>query len=684
MKLGIPDIIDGDWQSVRIALQKLTSLRLGSEATPMWESIKLLGLTASRLVWTDANSTLASKNLVDLVAGTSGILSVADDGDGSITLNVSDLSDPGADRIPFWDETDNKITWASVIGNGLTLSGTNLYWAWLNMESLSDSPDDKSMMVYKGVSAGMEWKVGSDLLDEIGLGTGDSPQFTAIELGHANDTTIARSGAGRISVEGTNVMLVGDAPTAHTHDGDTLQLDGVNSNGGAFSFITSGTVTFSQAIASSGNVKLNTTTHADQTGVIEKNNKRFLYDFSYGDNGAVEIAGYNIFLGEESGNFSMGETGTEVYHGSYNIGIGYKTLEKVTIGYENIAIGSHCLENVTTPSINIGLGCYSLYNVTIGPANIAIGYEAGYSITEGTHNFALGSSSLKFNITGDYNTCIGNFSGYGADGNGTFSNNVFIGYKAGYGARSGADDNIAIGYEADLPSATGSNQLVIGDLLWGNMGGANKLGIGAIPYSCLHVYYPYARTDTTPRSVLLLSSNDYNLSNTLEVKATGHADSQSGRIFQLQTRISTTYLGNLSLQPLGGVVGIGETLPVTQFEMTGTAPYFTLHNSTHEDGDGGRESRIIARGEQSGGEESVLGYMEFAHDGAVDDQKGLWRILLNDGNDGTAPSITAIQLKADGGVFFPNMKSGADQAAAGAAAGELYIDTDDNTIKVGV
>jgi len=48
------------------------------------------------------------------------------------------------------------------------------------------------------------------------INTGASPQFTGIELGHATDTTITRVSAGIIAVEGTNVMLVGDAPTAHT------------------------------------------------------------------------------------------------------------------------------------------------------------------------------------------------------------------------------------------------------------------------------------------------------------------------------------------------------------------------------------------------------------------------------------------------------------------------------------
>ena len=39
----------------------------------------------------------------------------------------------------------------------------------------------------------------------LGLGTGDSPQFTGIELGHASDTTIARASAGEISVEGAQL-----------------------------------------------------------------------------------------------------------------------------------------------------------------------------------------------------------------------------------------------------------------------------------------------------------------------------------------------------------------------------------------------------------------------------------------------------------------------------------------------
>ena len=87
-----------------------------------------------------------------------------------------------------------------------------------------------------------------------------------------------------------------------------------------------------------------------------------------------------------------------------------------------------------------------------------------------------------------------------------------------------------------------------------------------------------------------------------------------------------------------GKVGIGETAPVTLMELSSTAPYLTIHNTTHEDGNYGREGKIIFRGEQSGGEETVLGELEFSHDGASDSQNGKFSLRVNDGDDGTSPS----------------------------------------------
>lgn len=58
----------------------------------------------------------------------------------------------------------------------------------------------------------------------LGLGTGDSPQFTAVNVGHATDTTLARLSAGDLSVEGNRIYRAGgtDVPVA---DGGTGASD---------------------------------------------------------------------------------------------------------------------------------------------------------------------------------------------------------------------------------------------------------------------------------------------------------------------------------------------------------------------------------------------------------------------------------------------------------------------------
>ena len=75
---------------------------------------------------------------------------------------------------------------------------------------------------------------------------------------------------------------------------------------------------------------------------------------------------------------------------------------------------------------------------------------------------------------------------------------------------------------------------------------------------------------------------------------------------------------------------------------TSTTPTFktsaTLKNDTHEDTDGGRASKIIYQGEQSGGEISTLAEIEASHDGTADDEKANLIFRTNDGSDGASPT----------------------------------------------
>ena len=63
-----------------------------------------------------------------------------------------------------------------------------------------------------------------------------------------------------------------------------------------------------------------------------------------------------------------------------------------------------------------------------------------------------------------------------------------------------------------------------------------------------------------------------------------------------------------------------------------------LHNRTHEDTEGGRESLITFKGEQSGGEISTLAQIQASHDGTSDDEKADLIFKTNDGSDGASPT----------------------------------------------
>ena len=82
-----------------------------------------------------------------------------------------------------------------------------------------------------------------------------------------------------------------------------------------------------------------------------------------------------------------------------------------------------------------------------------------------------------------------------------------------------------------------------------------------------------------------------------------------------------------------------DTVDVTgDITTTDSTPELILLNNTHEDTDGGREGKITFKGEQSGGEVTVLGQIQSSHDGTSDDQKGDLIFKTNDGSDGSSPT----------------------------------------------
>ena len=146
--------------------------------------------------------------------------------------------------------------------------------------------------------------------------------------------------------------------------------------------------------------------------------------------------------------------------------------------------------------------------------------------------------------------------------------------------------------------------------------------------------------------------SSYKFASNIDMEAAGtfSASSRPSRIIFRTMAVGTTTIQTRVTVDSTGNIGFGETAPETLLEMTGATPYLTLHNDTHEDSDGGRESRLNFKGEQTGGEKSTLARVEVGHDGAVDDEKGYWDLFINDGNDGDTPT-KAVRVDSTGLVI---------------------------------
>ena len=91
---------------------------------------------------------------------------------------------------------------------------------------------------------------------------------------------------------------------------------------------------------------------------------------------------------------------------------------------------------------------------------------------------------------------------------------------------------------------------------------------------------------------------------------------------------------------------LGGTQPSSKLELSGTGaagnlPYLTLSNTTDEDTESGRETRVIFKG-NNGGTTQTLGYFDVSHSGTGNDTKGKMRFFINDGSNNNAEKETLV------------------------------------------
>jgi hypothetical protein len=160
------------------------------------------------------------------------------------------------------------------------------------------------------------------------------------------------------------------------------------------------------------------------------------------------------------------------------------------IGLQNTYLGVGAGEfNIMNGNVAIGTNALNKGGGggSVGNLNTAVGYDAYPNNVQGYGNAAFGNNSLFSNTHGYYNAAIGNFALQALT---TGNYNAALGSNSLSGLTTGTR-NIGLGADSSVPSSTASNQLSIGNVIYGaNMGNTatGTIGIGVqVPTEKLEV-----------------------------------------------------------------------------------------------------------------------------------------------------------------------------------------------------
>ena len=237
------------------------------------------------------NKIHANRSNDDLIITASGTGNVVI---GAVTISGTTLSAADSSQITVAEalQVDGQLTNANVSITGGTITGITditvadggtgastftdggvLLGSGTGAITAMAELSDGEMIVGDG-SGDPVAESGATLRTSIGVGTGDSPQFTGIELGHASDTTLTKASSGDIAIEGNIVYRAGgtDVPVSDGGTGASSLTDNAVLTGTGSSAITAeGNLSFdgsTLAVTGAATVSTNLTV----TGIVQANN----------------------------------------------------------------------------------------------------------------------------------------------------------------------------------------------------------------------------------------------------------------------------------------------------------------------------------------------------------------------------------------------------------------------------
>jgi trimeric autotransporter adhesin len=443
---------NGDTNTALFAIASSTS-----NSTTTLFSISNTGLTTLSNLLATASSTLQNVTLVN-ASSTNLILpgTLSCSGSEALTTNSAGLITCGtvmasSGVFPFTTTTFGATT---VNATSTLIGFTDGLYA-LASSTIGNGTQTGGLTIAGGATTTLNAYFASN----VGIGTTSPSSLFSVQgngylSGNLTATNITALGTLNLSTDNLSYEIAGQ-PVLYASSTSGLTLGGIGAGSSLLA-----TTTSNAGNTAFGYDALNNATSSTEDTAIGYSALFHADDYANTGNTAV---GWRSLLNDTIGdaNTAVGQAALEsAQDGSEDVAVGGNALGGLVSGSYNTALGWAAMSAADGEN-NTGVGAGTL-NVNLGNNNTAVGGSALQNNGTGNNNVGVGINSLLYDLSATDTVAVGSGAGYGYNGSYYDQDGTYLGDGAGLYLENNSNNNTLLGFAAGSNITTGTNNIFLG------------------------------------------------------------------------------------------------------------------------------------------------------------------------------------------------------------------------------